>query len=551
MKTAAMKLLSGICVVSALVLVGCGGGSGGEDPLAGFRDQGLDWNECDSTVVVGDLVKTYLALASRVQCANVRVPLDYADPGRGEAVLALMRVAAETKAVRRGSILFNPGGPGADGLLQGLAAANWWSAQNPATETGALYQELLRTYDLVGFSPRGTGASTRLYCGSDERYRFAADFGTADPTGAWAVLENARLNAEACRKNPLTPYIRTEAVARDMDLVRHLLGDEKLNYYGMSYGTWLGVWYASLFPEHVGRMVHSGVVDFTVPIYDTLLLSGTGRQRVLDTVLAPYAVRHPDLFNLGTSVEGLKASYAAMPLYLRQALREAVWKFLGSSGESGPALLGVRAVLKLDELLRANPGASEEQMKALLAAAFVPSSTANDLAQKLAIGMSTDYFKKLRRDVDPVELEPLVATHWAVICNDSPLSHDASSWLALNQRDLALNPIFGANYAELPCLYWDPPRTTRPPLSVAASTGPVLMLQAQYDGLTPTVGARASFAQLPNASWIQVNDEYTHAILAPYGNDCVDLPIARYLLSGTPPTARETSCAGIPLKADR
>lgn len=102
---------------------------------------------------------------------------------------------------------------------------------------------------MVGFSPRGTGAGTTLTCTANEPSR-EVNFPSDDrsPANIEAMLYNLRLATKACQNNPLTPYINTEQTAWDLDLIRHLIGDAKLNYIGYSYGTWLGAWYAARFP---------------------------------------------------------------------------------------------------------------------------------------------------------------------------------------------------------------------------------------------------------------------------------------------------------------
>ena len=155
---------------------------------------------------------------------------------------------------------------------------------NPASFSG----KSRNATTLVGFSPRGTGSSTQLRCTSAEKL-IPASILVAD--GAAENIQdnllNARLKAEACLSNPLTPYINSDATARDMDIIRRVLGDDKLNYLGISYGTWLGTWYAGLFPERVGRMVMIGNTDITAKLNDTLLSQEMGMQRVMDEILAP------------------------------------------------------------------------------------------------------------------------------------------------------------------------------------------------------------------------------------------------------------------------
>jgi len=350
-----------MCVLAAVVqLAACGGGDGG-DPLASFKSQKLIWQSCDPQIlgdsgaaILNKFNVTLEQFGTRLSCATMRAPLDYANPSKGELQVAFMRVAAEDPAQRKGAIMFNPGGPGGDGLILAPVFGAMWSGANEQTTTGALYKQMARSFDLVGFSPRGMGASTRLSCSSSETKKFVANE-TADrtPANLAAMLYNARLTAEACARNPLTPYINTDATARDMDLMRHLLGDEKLNYYGISYGTWLGTWYASLFPERVGRMVLSGVVNQQQSLAMTFLAQPMGYQRAFDQVILPYAARHAGIFSLDGSAASLGTVFAALDVNLQVAVSQMVTGYLGNAKNATNVVLAVVAGKKLDGLLKA------------------------------------------------------------------------------------------------------------------------------------------------------------------------------------------------------
>ena len=262
-------------MATAGLLAACGG-SNAPDPMQTFTQQSLAWQACDPTIL-GQETALFEGLGSRAQCANMRVPLDHDNPGKGEAVVALLRVSAEDSKQRAGAIFFNPGGPGGDGLGFAAMYGALWASANPADPLGKPLKQLSMQYDLIGFSPRGVGASTRLYCASNEMLK-EVQLPSADRSAENIdnMLYNARLKADACRKNPLSRYINTEQTARDMDLARQLLGDEKLNYIGYSYGTWLGAWYASRFPERAGRMVLDSNMNFAGTFDDAVLMQPMG-----------------------------------------------------------------------------------------------------------------------------------------------------------------------------------------------------------------------------------------------------------------------------------
>ncbi|NKY15715.1 alpha/beta hydrolase [Streptomyces somaliensis] len=274
------------------------------------------------------------------RCATVEVPLDYRKPDGETLSVALIRKEARDRSERIGSLLFNFGGPGASGveLLPGFAPG---------------YEALNARYDLVGFDPRGVGGSSAVVCRSDEEQASAEariDPTPDTPAEEAAYLENGSDFGAGCarRSGRLLPHVTTDNTARDMDLIRHVLGDADLNYFGVSYGTQLGAAYAHLFPRHTGRTVLDAVVDPTADGEGHARHQTTGFQRALDnyfestgedpaagTARVARLLARLDGRPLGTSggrrlTEGLALTGIVLPLYSRsswplltEALREA------------------------------------------------------------------------------------------------------------------------------------------------------------------------------------------------------------------------------------
>ncbi len=235
-------------------------GRTGQD-LGRFYDQEITWGACEAVDLPKDL-----------QCGTVTVPLDYADPGAGTLELALARYRATDGP--RGSVVLNFGGPGGSGIL-GLAHGR------------KDFLGLTDDYDVVSFDPRGVGLSSPVSCGTDATSRaLEATDGeeTADPR---QVLRQLREVAAECTEHsgPVLEHIGTVDVARDLDVLRQALGDEKLNYLGFSYGTRLGAVYAARFPEKVGRMALDGVDTLTEPLAEQGLASARGQQTALENFL--------------------------------------------------------------------------------------------------------------------------------------------------------------------------------------------------------------------------------------------------------------------------
>jgi pimeloyl-ACP methyl ester carboxylesterase len=215
------------------------------------------------------------------------VPLDYAEPRGRKLTIAVSRIKATDRKKRLGILLLNPGGPGGAGV--GLPAV-------VATRSEA--KGLAKRFDLIGFDPRGVGESTRLRCKFDESSP------PADVTKEAArrlAQQQAKANAACARTDlALTRELTTPNVARDMDRIRAALGEKKLNYLGISWGTALGAHYRSLFGPRVGRMVIDSPVtsDYRWDrMYDDLVAA---RQRN-HLRFAAWIAGHHKVYGLGTT----------------------------------------------------------------------------------------------------------------------------------------------------------------------------------------------------------------------------------------------------------
>ncbi|MFI5635838.1 alpha/beta hydrolase [Streptomyces goshikiensis] len=240
-------------------------GTAAGDGLARFHDQRVRWGACPQRRVPDGM-----------RCAEIAVPLDHADPAKGSIRLALARIPATGGGgPRLGSVLLNYGGPGGSGI-ENLAA-------DPKP-----FADLGKRYDLVTFDPRGVAHSEPVSCGGS--LQPDSDAGE-DAASQLAAL---RLLVRRCElhSGPVLPYIGTVHVARDLDVIRQVLGDAKLNYLGFSYGTRLGAVYAAQFPGKTGRMALDGVDTLTEPLTEQALVSARGQQRALDGFLR-WCARRP------------------------------------------------------------------------------------------------------------------------------------------------------------------------------------------------------------------------------------------------------------------
>ncbi|MDT9696267.1 alpha/beta fold hydrolase [Streptomyces sp. P17] len=265
-------VLTASAVLLSSLLAGCGDDSQDEDLTA----QELSWKDCPapSEAQGGGAAPSPLPNGDEWQCATMKAPLDWDEPEGDTIGLALIR--AETsgdKSKRIGSLLFNFGGPGGSGVTT-----------LPAF--GEDYAALRTRYDLVSFDPRGVGRSAPVECENDQELDayFQQDATPDDATERTELLDNTKEFNAACEENSkkVLPHVRTTDAARDMDLMRQVLGDDKLYYFGISYGTELGGVYAHLFPKRVGRAVFDAVVDPTQNPEQGSLGQAEGFQLALD-----------------------------------------------------------------------------------------------------------------------------------------------------------------------------------------------------------------------------------------------------------------------------
>ncbi|MGW5847074.1 alpha/beta hydrolase [Streptomyces sp. NPDC055254] len=244
----------------------------GGDPLQRFHGQRVRWGKCperDAPAVM--------------RCATIAVPLDHDHPAKGTVRVAVARIPATDREKRIGSLLLNFGGPGSPGIAT--------LADDPD-----VFADLGERYDLVAFDPRGVGRSEPVSCGGSQSVQ---DEEVGDAASQLAALRAVVRRCELA-SGPVLPYIGTVHVSRDMDVIRRVLGDRKLNFLGFSYGTRLGAVHAAQFPRSIGRMVLDGVDTLSEPLAEQALVSARGQQRALERFLSWCARRHDCVYGSNT-----------------------------------------------------------------------------------------------------------------------------------------------------------------------------------------------------------------------------------------------------------
>jgi pimeloyl-ACP methyl ester carboxylesterase len=230
------------------------------ETLQDFKEQRIKWRTCYDTL----------------KCADVLVPIDYTNTKLGTFRISMLKYEASNKEDRIGSLFVNPGGPGASGVEYAYSAEYIFSPQ------------VLALYDIVGFDPRGVGRSAPIRCLTDDEMdaNYASDSKPDNAQEFEAMVKETQDYVEKCEENTkhLTAY-GTENTARDMDVIRAVLGDKKLNYLGKSYGTYLGTIYAQLFPDTVGRIVLDGAIDPEATPLQQSLIQAVGFDQALDAFI--------------------------------------------------------------------------------------------------------------------------------------------------------------------------------------------------------------------------------------------------------------------------
>ncbi|WP_232832006.1 alpha/beta fold hydrolase [Nocardiopsis sp. FIRDI 009] len=470
-------------------------------PATRIDRTGLDWAPCKDLEPRGDEI---------LECATLTVPLVRTAggdrvPGADETVeLALSRVRA-TGTTRR-TMLVNPGGPGS-------GARRWASITHQR-----MPEELREIYDVVAFDPRGVGASTpAITCDPHYFTPVRPDTVPADGAEEAVLRADARAYARACAENTgaLLEHTRTEDTAHDMDAVRRALGEDRIDYLGYSYGSYLGTVYSSLYPDHVRGLVLDSVVNPDNPWYESNHVQSRSIQRAAQNFF-DWVARHHDTYRLGRTGDEVAGAYYD----LRSAVRRTPIE-----DTVGPTELET-AVIVVAYSSATWPG------------------VARALSARINDGDSTGVLSLHRAYGDHADSDQGYGGYLAVQCTDAHWPTDWSSWRSDALLAYEEAPFIGWHNAwyNAPCLDWaagsgdwfqvgDAPHEHRP------YAGPALIVHATEDGATPVEGAHALRDRLPGAVLVIEDGGYTHGV-AFTGNECVDEVVTDYLLRGALPDRR-------------
>ncbi|WP_336646528.1 alpha/beta hydrolase [Microbacterium sp. USHLN186] len=462
--------------------------TGVADELLPYYSQKLEWESC----------------GARFDCTEVTAPRDWTDPAAGDLSLALVRHQATGEF--QGSLLVNPGGPGSSGY--DFVADSLEYAVGP---------DLIERFDVIGFDPRGVGRSSAVECLDAEEtdeYNYGV---VAAPRGTpeWEKELTARNTAyaKACEQNSdgLLPFITTENSARDMDLIRAVLGDQTLNYLGYSYGTFLGATYAKLFPERAQRLVLDGAIDPAVPG----LQVGT------------------------TQAIGFESALRA---YLEDCLRTAECPFNGTRDEALTDLQALLASVARDPLPNGDGRVmTVDTMITGLITAMYSEDYWPYLSQGLTAALQGDPSGLLAladsyngRLPDGTYQDNSAEAFRAYNCMDYPVEDDPAAEDAAIRRIEQKAPTFAPYWqGPDPCEVWPyPPVGVREEIG-AQGSGPIVVVGTTNDPATPYEWSQSLAAQLENGVLItRVGEGHTGYNK---GNACVDSAVEDFLVEGTVP----------------
>jgi pimeloyl-ACP methyl ester carboxylesterase len=452
--------------------------------------QPVSWKPCDGVDgPAGD------------ECATLQVPLDYANPSGTKIGIALDRQVATGAKI--GSLLMNPGGPGASGVdeLDYLASL--------------LPDSVLSRFDIVSFDPRGVGRSAPVRCETGpqlDQYIHVNPAPTTD-AGFQQLVAAAKAFDQACqaRSGSLLPFVGTVNAARDMDEIRSALGDAKLSYIGFSYGTFLGATYADLFPTHIRAMVLDGALDPALDPIKTNIEQAAGFEQQLtaffdfcsNNTICPWQPTG----GLRADFDALMAKIAAHPLP-------------GSGARTvgpGEAFFGVAQELY------------DQATWASLATGLAKADAGDG---SLLLQYSDDY---TQRSANGAYTNALEANN-AISCVDQPWPRDPA---ALQQAAVTAKqraPDFGVAdlYGALTCTAWAAAPTSAPHVITGAGSPPIVVVGSTGDPATPYVDAQALAKELQRGVLLtRVGDGHTGY----RSSQCIRDHVDSYLVSLTVPAA--------------
>ncbi len=437
--------------------------------------------------------------AGESECGKLAVPFDYDNPTVGSFTLFITRLPATDPANKIGSMLVNPGGPGFGGSSVAQDAQYYFSS------------ELLDRFDIIGWDPRGTGKSTpAVNCIEEYDEYFGIDSTPETPEEKQAIIDASQKFNDECvaKSGEILPYISTQATARDMDSIRRALGEEKITYFGFSYGSELGATWATMFPNTVRAAVLDGASDPNATSLDQGLAQAKGFEKQLDVFLAACSKRVSCAFHSNgdsaTALDKLLIAVDESPIVV--------------TADRTPITQGVMYTALAQSMYSNTLWPELERALA--------DAVAGDGAGLLKL--NDDYFQRKPGGTYGNELEAFLA----ISCLDDP---GPTSVAAVDEQIpvfIKAAKRFGESFAYgYSCALWPIPQVQRLEIT-GKGAGPIIVIGTTGDAATPIESSRRAAKALEDGVFLTVTaDQHTG-----YGlNNCVVSAVDRYLIDLTPP----------------
>ncbi|WP_338051194.1 alpha/beta hydrolase [Pseudonocardia acidicola] len=505
----AAVLVTAACTAAAPAQTTPAAATPSDPALAQYYDQKLSWGPCAPFATTANDRQAFAD--PKYDCAKLQVPLDYAHPDGKKAELGVLRQKALDPAAKIGSLITNPGGPGASGM----------SALPSIISGGVGTGPLAQRFDLIGFDPRGVGASTpAIDCLSDQEWaveRARADFDPSPAGVAKTEAENKAFVDKCVAKTgvDVLANVGTRDAAKDMDILRAALGDAKMTYLGYSYGTRLGSTYAEDFPGNVRALVLDGALDPTQSTVDRVVAQNAGFQGAFNA-FATWCSQQPTPCPLGQDPNKATTVFQALARPL------------------------------IDKPIPAGPGRElgfNDAQTGVSQALYV--SAAYPILSRGIAGLATGDGTILMRladlyydrDADGHYSNTLEA-FTAIGCMDEQRITDRAQVADLNKRALEAAPFrddgHGVVAALDQCAFWPVPPTSQPHTPKVQGLPPTLTISVTGDPATP-YQAGVDLAKALGGSLLKVEGNQHTAALQ--GNACVDDVVTAYLTDLKEPAA--------------